>query len=459
MSVTTFSNGIPILSILGTVTSTPSTYASLPWNGVSKPYQWICTLTITPQGQSGVNTRQKFSYNGQDVNVGQWIANVGTGLTWQIVSISSKTTTSVTCIIQDIFRYNTYRDPTHTGNGKPLAGSYVIYELSAGGVPMVDPMPAGIGANFFTTLAGRFAYINEEQFDFPLTQPGNMPVSFNPGDILAINPSTFTFVEANPTYEATIVGQVTAVDDNGYTFAINPIGKVIDNFNFLPGTIGQFLYAGTSTPGQLSTTPGGGQVYLTVRQWTASTTTSSTFGSPSTVVTTAGSTFNVNGILATVGGTGTLTDVENAVNAIQGSTGVSATITGSFYIQFTAVDARQIGFEDVSGSTTITAGLISAENGVKGAVIVVTSSTASVPAGLTHSYGYVFVQSSASTTWTITHNAGTTNVSAQIYNSFSGANAAGSIILPDEITIVDINNITVTFQAAQSGTALLTIFL
>lgn len=481
MSVTTFANGIPVLSIPVSIGSTPATFASLPWNGINKPYEWTCTLAVTAQLQSGVNTRQKFTYNGQDINVGQWIGNLGSGLAWQIISITSKTTTTVTCIIQDTFRYNTYRDPTKTGNGKPPTGAYVVFELAANGTPMVDPSPTGIGTNFLSTLITRFAYVNQEQFDFPLSQPGNTVVSFKAGDILAIDEPTQTYVEADASHVTTTVGQVTAVDDTGTIFTVNPIGKVIDNFNFLPGQVGQFLYTDTSNPGQLTITPGGAQIYLQVRNYTASVTTSATFGSPSTVVTTPGNTLQINGVLTTISGTGTLTDVINAINATSLMSGVTASILGTYFISIVAVDARAIGFEDISGTTTIDVGLTSTENGVKGAVIVVTSSVGGVssitagsgisvnastgavtitnsltPApGFTSAYGYVFTQVSPLTTWTIVHNANTLNVATQI---FDNPTTTGNNVLPDEITVLDVNTVQVSFGAAQAGKALLTVF-
>lgn len=494
MSVSTFTNGIAIVSIPVTIASTPTNVAFLPWGGVNgvtaanRFYKWTVTLAVTSQHQSSPTTRQQLQYNGQDINVGMWIANLGTGLAYQIVSIASKTTSTVTCTVQDVSRYNTYRATTQNGIATPTTGSYVVFELAADGTPMIDPAPAGVGTNFFTTLVSRFVYDSQEQYDFPLSQPGGGVVSFTVGEVLAIDEPTQTFVLADATHTATTVGQITSIDDTGTVFTINPVGKVVDNFNFLPGVVGQFLYTNTASPGNLTTTPGGAQVYLTIRQWTASTTVSSTFGSASTNVpgVSAGNTFNVNGVLATVGGVGSLTNIVSAVNAITGSTGVSAAIAGSFFIQFTAVDARQIGFKDVTGSVTTAAGLISVENGVKGAVIVATSSasvggvtsiiagtgisvnqatgavtvtnTDAPPVGFTTAFGKVFVQSTAQTTWTITHNAGTTNIAVQVYDNFSGVNAAGNVILPDEVTIIDINTTQITFADAQSGTALLTVF-
>lgn len=437
--------------------------ATLPWNGLSKPYQWTASLAITTQPQSNnpPTSRQKFIYNGQDVNVGMWVANISNGLAWQIVSISAKTTSTVNVTLQDINRYNTYRDPAKTGNGKPATGTYVIFNLSDDGTPMVDPAPAGLGVNFFSTLTSRFAYI-QKQYDLILNNPGFTAISgFAFGDVIAIDEPTQTFVLADSSHLSTIIGTVTAVDDSGVTFTVNPIRKVNDNLNYLPGQVGDIIYTDNSTPGGLTTSTGGTPVYLQLRQFTASTTTSKTFTDTVTPITTPGFTFNVNNVLTSIGGSGIPLDVVNAINATTGTSGVSATLQTSPTIQIiiTAVDARAINFEDVSGSVTTDAGLTSAENGVKAiGLIIAGSSSSAIPPGLLNSYGFVFVQSSASTTWTITHNAATTNVSAQIYDNFSGGAASGDIILPDAITIVDINNITISFNSAQAGTALLTIF-
>src|SRR5271157_4835535 len=432
MSVTTFNNGIAVVSIPVSIAVAPVNVpgATLPWNGVQKPYQWTATLTVTAQNQSNKQPTplpiQKYIYNGQNINVGMWIANTGTGLAWRIVSISAKTATTVSCTLQDINRYNTYRDPTKSGNGKPPAGAFVVFNLSDDGNPMVDPVPSGAGVNFLATLTSRFQYINN-QYDIALAQPGNALVpTFVYGDVIAVDEPTQTFVLADTAHAGTVIGTVTAVDDNGYTFFVNPIRKVVTDLNYLPGQVGQVIYVDNSTPGGLTTTAGGASVYLQLVNFTQSTTTSSTFVSATTPITTPGFTFYVNNVLATVGGTGTLTDVRNAVNAILGSTGVSAVLAGSFYIQFTAVDARAISFEDISGSVTTTVGLTSAENGTKavGLVIAGASSSASgvtqivagtgisispvggtgvvtinsAPTGFVSTYGFVFTQPSPSST-------------------------------------------------------------
>ncbi len=72
--------------------------------------------------------------------------------------------------------------------------------------------------------------------------------------------------------------------------------------------------------------------------------------------------------------------------------------------------------------------------------------------GLLGAYGFVFEQSTPIIQWLIPHNAKTTFVSASIQDT------NGNTILPDEIHVIDINNVSVTFGSAQAGLALLTIF-
>ena len=59
-------------------------------------------------------TRKDFEYNGLDIQVGDWIAGATTGTCNRIVSISAKTAT-VTMIVEDWLRYNTFR--SSIGNG------------------------------------------------------------------------------------------------------------------------------------------------------------------------------------------------------------------------------------------------------------------------------------------------------------------------------------------------------
>lgn len=60
---------------------------------------------------------------------------------------------------------------------------------------------------------------------------------------------------------------------------------------------------------------------------------------------------------------------------------------------------------------------------------------------------YTFQQSGASDTWTITHNLATSTPLVQCYD------ASQVMMLPDTVTIVDANNLTVSFGSAVTGMA------
>jgi len=323
---------IPLRAIQVSVGSVTGT-ATMPWYNpgafpvgpgdptptpVQKDFRWRVTLTVDAQTQSSYITRKPGTYNGQDIIVGQWIANLTTGQAWQITLIESKTETSVTLIVQDIYRYNTFRDPSGSGNGAPNTGTYVVFGIGDTGVPLIDPVPpGGVSSTFGINIQSRFQYINL-QFDYPLYQPGN---AFTVNDVVAADPTTNSFVLTGALNQFP-VGRVTSISDtvSGW-FTINPVQKIDDNLDWLPGDVGDIVFTSTTTPGALTLTPGGSQIYLVLRANTSSISDSTAPGP-----TTPGNVFQLNGINITVGGSGTVGDALTATNAQSGLTGVSAAL-------------------------------------------------------------------------------------------------------------------------------------
>lgn len=321
---------IPLKSIQASVSNVNGT-ESMPWNNpllypivppalppapVLRDYRWRITITPVQQQHSSNITRDPGIYNGQDITVGQWIANLTTGQAWQIISIESKTISQLIVIVQDIYRYNTFRDPAQVGNGTPPVGNYVVFDIGDAGVPQIDPIPAaGISSQFATNLASRFEYINL-QYDYPLYQPGN---NFQVNDVIAADEVTNSFVKSDVNNKL-VIGRVTSISDTipGW-FTINPVQKIVDFLDYLPGDIGDIIYSSTTVPGGITTTPGGSQLYIKLRNNTSSVSVSATSGP-----TTAGNVFQLNGVDITVGGTGSISDVISAVNLEQANTGVQA---------------------------------------------------------------------------------------------------------------------------------------
>ena len=99
-----------------------------PWySGSSSPkyYRWEITFDVTAQGHGSHLTRDDNTYNGLDIVVGDWVGSATSGICCKIVSISAKTATSVTCIVKDWLRYNTFANST--GNGIFGLGSAAVF--------------------------------------------------------------------------------------------------------------------------------------------------------------------------------------------------------------------------------------------------------------------------------------------------------------------------------------------
>lgn len=275
-------------------------------------------MDISEQMHSSYLTRDPGAFNGQDITVGQWIANLTSGQAWQIITIESKTLTQVTAIVQDIYRYNTFRDPAQVGNGAPITGTYVIFDIGDTGIPEIDPVPpAGVSSTFGINIQSRFQYINL-QYDYPLYQAGN---TFVVNDVIAADSTSHSFVLSNASNRIA-VGRVTSVSDviPGW-FTINPVQKIVDFLDYLPGDIGDIIYTSLTVPGGITIVPGGSELYIKLRNNTSSVSLSTAAGPTS-----AGNVFQLNGVDITVGGTGTSTDVMNAVNLELANTGVSASL-------------------------------------------------------------------------------------------------------------------------------------
>ena len=284
-------------------------------NPQPRGFRWKVTLNIEIQQQSSYITRNPGLYNGLDITIGQWIANVTDGRAWQIISIESKTDIEVIAIVQDIFRYNTFADPTKTGNGSPTFGTYIVFNISDGGLPQIDPVPAGgISASFTQNISSRFQYINL-QYDYPLYQAGN---TFAINDTIAADSTTNSFVLSDAENRI-VIGRVTSISDiiPGW-FTINPVAKIVDFLDYLPGDVSDILYTSLVIPGEITVTPGGTQIYIKLRNNTSSVTFSTEPGSNA-----LGNTFQVNGIDVTVTGTGTIDDIVAAGTAVYSQTKVA----------------------------------------------------------------------------------------------------------------------------------------
>ena len=224
------------------------------WSGGSNPkyYQWEITGTVTAQAHGSHLTRKDFEYNGLDVQVGDWIAGATTGTCCRIVSISAKTASSVTMVVEDWLRYNTFR--SNVGNGIFNTGYCVIFQLNENGHPMLDPVPTSItSADFYLNINSRFQYLNP-QMHYVLDKTAH---GFGVGDLVSCSSSGF--VKTNSSTTTKVIGTVTnTVGAN--QFMIRPNTRIIDFLPEIPGSVGDFVYADTGTPGAFTTSSTSGKI-------------------------------------------------------------------------------------------------------------------------------------------------------------------------------------------------------
>jgi hypothetical protein len=176
---------------------------------------------------------------------------------------------------------------------------------------------AGTSPSFGTNLQSRFEYISL-QFDYPLYQDSN---TFQVGDVIAADATTNSFVLTDATNKL-VVGRITSVSDTvpGW-FTVNPVQKIVDFLDYLPGNVCDLIYTSTTVAGDITIVPGGSELYIKLRNNTSSISLSTTIGPTS-----AGNVFQLNGEDVTVGGTGSEIDVVNAVNPLVTLTGVTASM-------------------------------------------------------------------------------------------------------------------------------------
>jgi len=202
-----------------------------------KYYRWELTLSVTAQGHGSHLTRDDFSYNGLDVIVGDWIAGATDGKCLKVISVSSKTRNSVTCVVEDWLRYNTFK--SSTGSGIFGTGAAVIFSLNENGVPMLDPLPTSVSSAFYPEVTSRFNYLNP-QLNYVLEKTAH---GFSKGDVIAVTNDGFS--KANAITADRMVGVVTEEGPGPNQFMILPNNRIIDFDPNIPGVQGDYIYVDT----------------------------------------------------------------------------------------------------------------------------------------------------------------------------------------------------------------------
>lgn len=279
------------------------------WGGGAnpKPYRWELTLTLTPVSHGSHLTRTPFKYDGFDVLVGDFIAGATDGKALQIVSITEKTSTSVVCVVEDVLRYNTFRNASGIGIFT-VPGQAVIFELNEFGDPMIDPLPLGIvSSDFYANVNSRFKYLNPRAH-FVLEKENH---NFEVGDVIGISDEGEYEVSSSSNLDK-LIGTITHIGPGPNKFMIRPMNGTIDFSPSLPGNAGDFVYASTDGSGDLTTVPSGAAIFLNIKNAIPST----VRGSVMNATTISGNKIRLNGTEITFTGT----SISNAVDDINALT-------------------------------------------------------------------------------------------------------------------------------------------
>ena len=315
------------------------------WKSGANPkyYQWTIQGTVTAQAHGSHLTRKDFEYNGLDVQVGDWIASATSGVCCRIVSISAKTNTSFTAVVEDWLRYNTFRSAG--GTGIFGTGQTVIFQLNENGHPMIDPVPASItSSTFYQNINSRFQYLNP-QMHYVLDQTSH---GFSAGDVISITSSGFA--KTTGATASKTIGTVTNPGPGPDQFMMRPNTRIIDFNPAIPGNVGDFLYTDNSTAGGLTTNSASGKIqFLKIADAIASSVT----GTQVNPTVTANDVIEINETAVTLTST-TLTQTITDINGSTSTHGVTASTSPSPTTATTAVESLAYGLVGVYPGGVIT---------------------------------------------------------------------------------------------------------
>ena len=218
------------------------------WSGGANPqfYQWTVTFNVEERTHGSNLTRTPFRFNAQDIEVGDFVAGALDGKVCQIISILEKTDLTLTAVVEDRMRYNTFRDPTGFGLFS-TPGPVIFFQINELGFPMLDPVPGSAAADFFTNVMSRFQNMN------PLTnyllEKSNH--GFQTGDAICIE--SREFVLSDPDNVVKFIGTVLHPGPGPNQFIIRPANGIIDFIPGLPGDVGDYVYPSIDGSGDLTT--------------------------------------------------------------------------------------------------------------------------------------------------------------------------------------------------------------
>lgn len=216
---------------------------------IGSPYQWEIQLNITAQLHSSGTTLTPYVYNGLDIKVGDWWCSAN-GVANVIVEITNQAPDNISCIVEDLERYNLFSDPNQSGSGLAPDGAGFIFRIGDEGLPILGPMADyQITPTVADNIMARFIARNGVKEFVLVNQPGH---SMNPGDVIYadfVSGSGYQKVDAVNYNRA--IGIVSEINTPGLDyFCYRPLGVLINNVNPpLRGSHGDVFYLDPTKPG------------------------------------------------------------------------------------------------------------------------------------------------------------------------------------------------------------------
>lgn len=288
------------------------------WSLGSNPrgFQYEISITLTPQAHGSNLTRVPYIFNGMDVKVGDWMSYTSDGVALKIVSVLSKTNTSVTVIAEDYQRYNTFK----SSSGNPLGGgsTVVIFECQESGLPQIDPLPSGPGVKFINNIQSRFVRQNvRDNYQIPV-----IGHSFAKGDVLSAFNGNIVLADNNQKAQ-NMVGTVSMPGPGPDYISVVPKTRFVDYDLTIPtGNVGDTIYVSTSGGLTLSAGNATSIPAFIIIQSAEPTVLNGTVNDP--VFTTNSFNMEINNQTVSFTGTENLSQIVNIINGVSSSSDVIA---------------------------------------------------------------------------------------------------------------------------------------
>ena len=199
-----------------------------------KHYRFEITFSIETTFHNSPLTRIPNQYNGQDINVGDFVVDAEDGKVLQIISILSKNNDQIVTICEDRLRYNAFRsvDPAFA-----VGSNVIFFQINESGAPVLDPLPPIVtNTSFYSNVNSYFQYLNPAT-NYLLKQTNH---GFSVGDAISI--ANREFVVTNSGNIDKFIGTVVEVGPGPHQFLLRPNNGIIDYVPGLPGNIGDWIY-------------------------------------------------------------------------------------------------------------------------------------------------------------------------------------------------------------------------